>query len=900
MKIQKQNNRESAYCNENIPPNLEDSKIVGGYSTTILKFPYQVLVILQHNGKKRVCGGSILNEEFILTAAHCVDDVQSAAVAAGITDDRETEKLIPVKHFEHHPNYNPKNFDYDVAYLQLCEKLNLDGRKKDAVHIVKAGSQVPGSTKENGTLSHTLRAVEMNIVSTVECRKVYGNEAITQRKICAGVPAGGKDTCQGDSGGPLVYSSTKKQVGIVSSGYVSKLPYQVLVVVKDTQGRYLCGGSILNEEYILTAGHCVYLIKNATVRAGITDDTEPEKDNPYIPAKRFAYHPLYDPNNSDYDVGFLQLSQKLNLDGWKRKAVHLVQAGSKVPVGAKVTASGWGTTTENGTLSNILNEVEVNVVSPIECRKVYGKDEITQRMICAGVPEGGKDACQGDSGGPLVYSSTKKQVGIVSIGIGCARPGTYCKISLPSFLEDDKIVGGNETSITKFPYQVIVAVHDSQGRYVCGGSILNEEYILTAAHCVYGMKTAAIRAGLTNKREPESKVPLIPAKRFMHHPLYNETNSDYDVGFIQLSKKLNLHGPKEKAVHIVQAGSEVPFGAKVIVSGWGLTKENGTLSDVLRAVELNIVSVFECRKVYGKKDITQRMICAGVPKGGKDNCQENGSLSDVLRAVGLKIISVVECRKYYGKESITQRMICAGAHEGGKDACQGDSGGPLVFSSTKKQVGIVSGGDGCARPGVPGIYTNLANPGIRRMQSVEVGVGSTERETVAKIPLIQAKCFVHHPLYNATSNDYDVGYLKLCKPLNLDGPKEKAVHIVQAGSKVPVGAKVTVSGWGKTVENGSLSDVLRAVELNIISVVECRKYYGKETITQRMICAGVREGGKDTCQGDSGGPLVYSSTRKQVGIVSSGYGCARPGVPGIYTNLANPGIRSWIKKHTGA
>ncbi|XP_050672349.1 trypsin-7-like isoform X10 [Leptidea sinapis] len=220
---------QGAYCNENIPPNLEDSKIVGGYSTTILKFPYQVLVILQHNGQKRVCGGSILNEEFILTAAHCVDDVQSAVVAAGITDDRETEKLIPVKHFEHHPNYNPKNFDYDVAYLQLCEKLNLDGRKKDAVHIVKAGSQVPVSTKvtvsgwgntaENGTLSDVLRAVELNIVSVFECRKVYGKKDITQRMICAGVPKGGKDNCQGDSGGPLVYSSTRKQVGIVSSGY---------------------------------------------------------------------------------------------------------------------------------------------------------------------------------------------------------------------------------------------------------------------------------------------------------------------------------------------------------------------------------------------------------------------------------------------------------------------------------------------------------------------------------------------------------------------------------------------------------------------------------------------------------------------------------------------------------
>ncbi|XP_050672342.1 trypsin 5G1-like isoform X3 [Leptidea sinapis] len=241
--------------------------------------------------------------------------------------------------------------------------------------------------------------------------------------------------------------------------------------------------------------------------------------------------------------------------------------------------------------------------------------------------------------------------------------GTYCKNSLTSILEESKIVGGHETSISKLPFQVFVYTHNSNGSFICGGSILNEEYILTAAHCIYGKQSVEVGAGST-ERETVAKIPLIPAKCFVYHPLYNDTTADYDVAYIQLSKPLNLDGLKEKAVHIVQAGSKVPVGAKVTVSGWGNTAENGSLSDVLRAVELNI-------------------------------------------------ISVVECRKYYGKETITQRMICAGVREGGKDTCQGDSGGPLVYSSTRKQVGIVSSGYGCARPGVPGIYTNLANPGIR-------------------------------------------------------------------------------------------------------------------------------------------------------------------------------------------
>lgn len=128
----------------------------------------------------------------------------------------------------------------------------------------------------------------------------------------------------------------------------------------------------------------------------------------------------------------------------------------------------------------------------------------------------------------------------------------------------------------------------------------------------------------------------------------------------------------------------------------------------------------------------------------------------------------------------------------------------------------------------------------------------------------------------------------------LASPLTKGYGIALAIGGILPGSLTKVTGWGLTKENGSMSDKLIAVEVPIVSQEDCRSVYGQSAITSRMICAGLPEGGKDACQFDSGGPMRYAN--QLVGIVSWGYGCARPGFPGVYTKIAE--VRKFIDKNT--
>ena len=109
------------------------------------------------------------------------------------------------------------------------------------------------------------------------------------------------------------------------------------------------------------------------------------------------------------------------------------------PDGALAVVSGWGTLTPGGSLPSQLQAVEVFITPRAACDRAYADyDGITDNMICAAVPGGGKDACQGDSGGPLVVRGLL--VGVVSWGIGCAEadfPGVYSNVApLRSFITE--------------------------------------------------------------------------------------------------------------------------------------------------------------------------------------------------------------------------------------------------------------------------------------------------------------------------------------------------------------------------------------------------------------------------------------------------------------------------------
>ena len=157
---------------------------------------------------------------------------------------------------------------------------------------------------------------------------------------------------------------------------------------------------------------------------------------------------------------------------------------------------------------------------------------------------------------------------------------------------------------------------------------------------------------------------------------------------------------------------------------------------------------------------------------------------------------------------------------------------------------------------------------------------------------IAVKEFRIYPAWLALDGRNDLALLRLDHP----APASIPVQPITAQGVSPVaGTAVTTTGWG-TTEFGTPNypTKLRQVTVNVSTPASCQNGYGSFYQQSTMVCAAAV--GKDSCQGDSGGPLVEnrSGTWVQVGIVSTGEGCATPGFPGIYTRIG--AFSSWIKE----
>lgn len=217
------------------PVQSDGQEIVGGTNTTIANNPWQVS--LQTSSGFHFCGGSVLNENWILTAQHCVNDggviSKPARIEAGSTTISGSGQVRSVAEVIPYPGYVDPGQGKDVALLRLSTPLDLSGASVKAIGFVTAADASAGVTAPGvvarvtgwGTLSSggsspdTLQTVDVNLLSNSSAQTSYPNETITADQLAGAAP--GKDSCQGDSGGPLTVlkGSTRVLAGVVSWGY---------------------------------------------------------------------------------------------------------------------------------------------------------------------------------------------------------------------------------------------------------------------------------------------------------------------------------------------------------------------------------------------------------------------------------------------------------------------------------------------------------------------------------------------------------------------------------------------------------------------------------------------------------------------------------------------------------
>lgn len=218
---------------------------------------------------------------------------------------------------------------------------------------------------------------------------------------------------------------------------------------------------------------------------------------------------------------------------------------------------------------------------------------------------------------------------------------------------DHRIVGGQAIPIRRVPYQVSV---QRGGSHWCGGSLISATLVVSAAHCFYNVrspKDLKVRVGSPYSNRGGR---LLAVSNFVNHERFTtpEQSFQYDITLIKLAARVAV---SETTRYIPLNREAVAPRTPCYVSGWGQTSEqNTTLPLQLRGVQLSTIDQQSCVNANRPSPIYNSNICA------------------------------------YAR---------------GRDSCQGDSGGPLA--SGGRLIGIVSWGVGCARQGLPGVYTKVSS-----------------------------------------------------------------------------------------------------------------------------------------------------------------------------------------------
>jgi len=210
--------------------------------------------------------------------------------------------------------------------------------------------------------------------------------------------------------------------------------------------------------------------------------------------------------------------------------------------------------------------------------------------------------------------------------------------------------------VNEYPWQVGLVSRTGRSPF-CGGTLISDRHIMTAAHCTAGSKASNIYILLGEHKIDDAKQTKVEVATITDDPLYNSNTMKNDFSILTLKEPVTF--TREISPACLPSDTTQQYAGQVAtVSGWGTLKSNGAQPTVLMEVDVTVTTNEFCKNVYGN-DLDKINICA---------------------------------------------------MDDGKDSCQGDSGGPLVIQENGRfaLIGVVSYGYGCASPNIPGVYARVS------------------------------------------------------------------------------------------------------------------------------------------------------------------------------------------------
>merc|ERR1712098_293090 len=249
------------------------------------------------------------------------------------------------------------------------------------------------------------------------------------------------------------------------------------------------------------------------------------------------------------------------------------------------------------------------------------------------------------------------------------RAGT-CQCGIKGGTQSDRIVGGQEADQHEYPWQVGLVSRNGKTPW-CGGTLISDRHILTAAHCTAGSTASSIQILLGEHRTNDDEFTRVDVSQINDDPNYSFPDGDFSI--LTLTEPVTFTSSIRPAC-LPATTDKTYAGELATVTGWRTLSSGGNQPTVLMEVDVTVTTNEVCNNVYG---------------------------------------------------GINDLHICA--MDAGKDSCQGDSGGPLVVKENDRWtlIGVVSFGYGCAQPDIPGVYARIT----QRMDWIKENTAGTYTST---------------------------------------------------------------------------------------------------------------------------------------------------------------------------